>query len=396
VAPAPDRGSLDAQLRLVPRFDFRVDLAHATERGPIRAENQDRSLDALEAGLFGIADGVGGLASGGDAAELALATVRSELATKEVARVLEGFAREPTLARRRRVFDALRATATAAQARVREEASSRGVAMATTLDFCVLVRDAAFVAHTGDGRVYLARPRATTQLTTDHVQAGRLASAIGLEEPPRIDVLYVELGRGDALVAMTDGAYAALDDENELATIARASASQAARALVQRALDQGGRDNASAIVARVGDRFLARPGSDGEKSRAPDARAVASSPLLDGLAPSVGAAVTSIGVEVELAAGAPLPRIDAGDRCAYLVLDGVLRLSAHVALGTSALVFAEALVGVDAGGHEPVVAEEPSRLLRLRHDDFRELCGHDAATGRALYERLAHHLARTR
>jgi hypothetical protein len=278
---------------------------------------------------------------------------------------------------------------------VHAEAEARGVAMGTTLDVCVLARDAVFVAHVGDGRVYLVRPRATTQLTTDHVRADRLASALGLDEPPRVDVLFVELGRGDVIVAMTDGAHTSLDDENDLARLTRGAPSHATQALLVRALQQGGHDNATAIVVRIGDRFLARPGSDGERSRAPDAQAIANCPLLDGLAPGTRAAVVSIGVEIELAVGAELPRIDAGDRCAYVVLEGSLRASAHVVLGTSALVFAESLVGVDSERRDLVVADEPCRLLRLRHDDFRELCTHDALTGRALYERLARHLART-
>ena len=394
MAPAPDRG--ESEPRLVPRFDFRVELAHATERGPVRAENQDRALDALEIGVFAVADGIGGLAYGGEAAEIALDAVRTRLATRAIVRALEGYAREPTLERRRNVFDALRGAVTSAHEAVRAESANRGAAMGTTLDVCVLARDAVFVAHVGDGRVYLVRPRATTQLTTDHVQAGRLASAIGLDEPPRVDVLFVELGRGDVIVAMTDGAHSALEDENDLARLTRGAPGHATQALLVRALQQGGKDNATAIVVRIGDRFLARPGSDGERSHAPDVHAIATCPLLDGLAPSTRAAVVSIGVEVELAAGAELPRIDAGDRCAYVVIEGTLRASTHVVLGSSALVFAESLVGVDCDRRELVTADEPCRLLRLRHDDFRELCTHDAPSGRALYERLARHLARTR
>ena len=40
--------------------------------------------------------------------------------------------------------------------------------MGTTLDVVWFARDHAFIAHAGDGRVYLARQRAVLQLTQDH------------------------------------------------------------------------------------------------------------------------------------------------------------------------------------------------------------------------------------
>ncbi len=50
--------------RVLPRFDFRVDLAGETHAGLVRSVNEDAHLVAPEIGLFAVADGMGGLTAG--------------------------------------------------------------------------------------------------------------------------------------------------------------------------------------------------------------------------------------------------------------------------------------------------------------------------------------------
>ncbi|MET0794549.1 MAG: phosphoprotein phosphatase, partial [Polyangiaceae bacterium] len=54
--------------------------------------------------------------------------------------------------------------------------------------------------------------------------------------------------------------------------------------------------------------------------------------------------------------------------------------------------YAESLVGV-LGHGEPPVCEQTTRLLRVRADDFSEICT-DPRLAAELYRRLAMHLAR--
>jgi hypothetical protein len=100
------------------------------------------------------------------------------------------------------------------------------------------------------------------------------------------------------------------------------------------------------------------------------------------------------GVEIELGPGDRLPREVASDLCAYLILDGLIDFPGGRKLGASGLVFAESLVGVRREGELPVAGAR-SRLIRIRKDDFTEVCDHDADLAAALYQRLAHHLAST-
>src|SRR5690606_21018785 len=65
--------------RIVPRFDFRIEHASRTDLGLVRKNNEDALLEAPEHALFGIADGMGGLADGEVAARLALETSKRAL-----------------------------------------------------------------------------------------------------------------------------------------------------------------------------------------------------------------------------------------------------------------------------------------------------------------------------
>jgi hypothetical protein len=91
--------------------------------------------------------------------------------------------------------------------------------------------------------------------------------------------------------------------------------------------------------------------------------------------------------------GEVVPRLVTNDLVSYIVLDGVLRYaSSERTVGAGALVFPESLVGL-AGQEEPPVAEQTTRLLRLRADDFSEVCA-DSRLAAELYRRLAAHIAR--
>jgi hypothetical protein len=87
-----------------------------------------------------------------------------------------------------------------------------------------------------------------------------------------------------------------------------------------------------------------------------------------------------------------VPRQVANDLVAYIVLDGVVRYADERRVGAGALIYAESLVGVPGQG-EPPVCEQTTRLLRVRADDFAEICA-DPRLASELYRRLALHLAR--
>jgi serine/threonine protein phosphatase PrpC len=392
--------------RILPRFDFRVEIASKSEKGPVRETNEDALLIAPELALFGIADGMGGLEGGEIASKLALETARAAIASKETSVVLDAYMAVPQLENRRKVLSMMRRACTEAHTAVLEESEKHdGQSMGTTLDLCLLVRDRAFFAHVGDGRVFLARSSATLLITQDHTTdtsfafdaaAGRvprpLTSAIGVKAPLRVDTFFVDLHKNDSIVLTTDGAHGAISDEAQMTRLCQKSPDGIVGGLVQGALDKGGRDNASVIALRICDRFLARAVQTSQRQN--DLGAIQQNPLLVDLPTSMVLAALAAGIEVDVEEGGKISQLDAGDLCAYLVLDGIVKTAQGTSLGAPALIFAESLVSV-SNDARPATVTSHARLIRIRSDDFREVCSHDPFLGAALYERLARHLART-
>ena len=408
----------------VPRFDFRVDFATASDVGKVRKNNEDALAVVPEIAAFAVADGMGGHAGGEIASRLAIDTVVAALREKESKRILDRFHKEPTLQARHAMFHLLRSAFQKANDAVRAEADARqeSTGMGTTLDVGLLVRDRAFVAHSGDGRVYLARPSAVIQLTHDHalfeslLAAGTvrrptprstgesrkrrnpLVNAIGMAPTVSVDTFFVELTRGDRLLLCSDGVHGAIESESLLGQLLRTgSAEDASNALIAYVLRRGGHDNATALVVDVCERFVARAAPEGEPSSGPvssDIVVARHSALLDDLPVSSVLAALAAAVEVEIPKDERVPRLVASDWVCYIVVSGQVMMPDGKVLGPSGLLFVESLMGVAREGDLPVVVENV-RLMRLRADDFAEVCALDVELSNALHVRIARYLART-
>ncbi|MCA9633972.1 MAG: protein phosphatase 2C domain-containing protein [Myxococcales bacterium] len=397
---------------IVPHFDFRIDFGVAEDQGRRRETLEDAHLVLPEISLFAVADGMGGHAGGEVAAALALAEVEASIRGGRAQRIIQAYVSKPGLDARRRVFACLKQAVERANRRVREEATKRPelTGMGTTLDVAWLARDRAFLAHAGDGRMYLARANAMLQVTQDHAQLeslkasgavhsgakasaqNRLLNAVGLQDTVTVDTLFVELDRGDRLLLCSDGVHGQIESEARLAELVRrGQPSKAALALVD-AAGVIGRDNSTAVVIAVSERFVRRPGSD-RGLAARDLEGARSSPLLSGMPLPQVLATLSAGVEIELEQGEIVPRAVTNDLVAYIVLEGIVRYPEGREVGAGALLFPESLVEVNSRDALPKVRSD-ARLLRLRADDFQEICSADPELASQLYRRLARHLAR--
>ncbi|WP_234023728.1 protein phosphatase 2C domain-containing protein [Sorangium cellulosum] len=395
--------------RILPRFDFRIEFAASTDVGLVRQSNEDRLLCCPELALFAIADGMGGHAAGEVAAQIAVDTVRDEVLRPPAAAILDAYVADPNIEARREVFALLRRVTEAAHAAIlearRKEPSYQG--MGTTLDFVVLAHSRAFFAHAGDSRAYLVRPTTTVQLTQDHAlydtlraagnaiarkpQRNPLVNAIGLAGTVSVDTLFVDLSRGDRILLCTDGIHNAIESEASLSRFcAKGSPEEVAEGLLKHARERGGRDNASVIVIDIKERFVKRADDAGPSSR--ELSVLSACPLLSGMSPAAVLGALAAGVEVELAAGDRIPRDVASDLVAYVVLDGAVDLPDGRRIVSSGLLYPESLVGARRKGDLPVAVSR-TRLIRIRKDDFAEVCEHDAELGAALYQRLARYLA---
>lgn len=246
-------------------------LGACTHMGRARASNEDhfvvwkpprRADSGLERLLLAVADGMGGHAAGARASHLATDALVGSLhaagadASNEDA-LVSGFA--------------------AANSRILEyqsaDASTRG--MGTTLVAATLEERDLTVASIGDSRCYLLRRGELRQITSDHTVAGamlaeradadepsameesalahQLTRCVGIdarEGPP--DMFHDELEPGDSLLLASDGLTGPVP-RGRIARIMDEGAGpwETSRALVEAALEAGGPDNITAVVASI-------------------------------------------------------------------------------------------------------------------------------------------------
>ena len=233
-----------------------IQVAGATDRGTVREQNQD-AWEALPRPAGGysllLADGMGGHPGGRESAQAAIEAAR--------ARLTEPGAADPILTMA--MHDA-----NAAVAGVRDLI---GGDPGTTLVLAVLADGHAVVANIGDSRAYLIRDRRAIQITSDHswvgdqVREGNLDPASARHHPRRNvitravmgdpvepDLFPVTLQYGDTLLLCSDGIWEPLSDDMlaELVTDAGPLVRDLER-LCDAALDAGGRDNVTAVAARL-------------------------------------------------------------------------------------------------------------------------------------------------
>jgi serine/threonine protein phosphatase PrpC len=227
-----------------------------TDKGRVRAGNEDAFLCNPDAGIFVVCDGMGGAAAGEVASRLAAENANAALLAGECS------------------ADASSGEFSEECIRVFAHASSdrRLEGMGTTLVMLALSATGALVAHVGDSRCYLWRDAALTRLTADHslveeqVRLGQITRrqaersalqhvitrAIGTGPDVMPDVQQIEVRAGDLFLLASDGLTKELGDE-QLGEMLGGSPSEQgiAEALIAAANVAGGRDNITCILVRI-------------------------------------------------------------------------------------------------------------------------------------------------
>ena len=169
------------------------------------------------------------------------------------------------------VQEAINEAVTAANAyiyqRSRENSNLSG--MGTTLVLASCIGNEAIVANIGDSRLYLVNDDAMTQITRDHSLVEEMVTlggidremarnhpdkniitrAVGVKEKVAADFFEVDLTKGDKLLLCSDGLTNMLRDEEIYQIIQNnKELEQAAKALVDAANENGGRDNIAVVL----------------------------------------------------------------------------------------------------------------------------------------------------
>lgn len=255
-----------------PRLHAWLAVGARTDMGRVRENNEDKfdflepdepAVLASKGRFYAVADGMGGHQAGQIASELALKTVFRAYYADAAA----GGAERPDVgaALSRAVAEANRYLLDVA--RMIPERSGMG----TTLTGAVVREEELFVVQVGDSRCYLLRGDRMEQVTEDHswvqeqVSRGTMTledaemspfrnvitRSLGAAPDVEPDVYAIRLEVGDRLVLCTDGLNGMMAD-GELFELAReGSPSVAAWNLVDRAVENGGKDNVTVLVLDV-------------------------------------------------------------------------------------------------------------------------------------------------
>ncbi len=263
-SPTPDPRARRAGRATVTGADgseVTVAWAAATETGLVRANNQDSYWAGSP--VFVVADGMGGH-SAGEVASRAVTNRFEELAA-------DGFAEPEAIgeALLKAVEDIRHA------AEVGPDAGIDAGTGTTVTGIALCERDGApewVVFNIGDSRVYLWRDDALLQVTTDHsvvqelVATGKITPAeaevhpygnvitraVGFSEEPRADYYALPVLAGTRLLICSDGLSKELTAHGLAHFLSNNDTADAAvEALVQAALENGGRDNVTVIVIDV-------------------------------------------------------------------------------------------------------------------------------------------------
>jgi protein phosphatase len=246
-----------------------------SHRGLVRQNNEDRvrvcSLEAVkgkQALLAVLADGVGGHQAGEVAARIAVDTIQAFVAEAHPAPNPQTALENAILAANQAILDDV--------ARNQERKG-----MGTTCVCALIIGRTLYAAHLGDSRLYLLRGRKLVPLTKDHTlleelqhlvgrnpdKANRshpmahvLSRYLGSPRPIQVDRKIagfenkngtLSLRSGDIVLLCSDGITDLVSDEEIGKILTSCQGRKRAQNLVYRALENGGHDNASAIVLQI-------------------------------------------------------------------------------------------------------------------------------------------------
>ncbi len=233
-----------------------ADLRSGEITSPCVRTDVDVSQDGL---LMLVCDGMGGAAAGEVAARVAAESIKRQLVGDG-----ERVAAHPTQSLQEAVADANRAV----RAEVAAHPEKKG--MGTTCTAAVVLRQSLVVANVGDSRAYLLRDGRLHPLTRDQSVVSKLLETGALrpeqaEHHPLRHVLLqavgtsaqiapamteIDLQKGDRILICSDGLHGCVSNERIEAVLRDTpEVADATHKLVQLALDAGGPDNVTVLVA---------------------------------------------------------------------------------------------------------------------------------------------------
>jgi len=230
------------------------------EDSVISIQPEDQQVMERKGILFVVADGMGGHARGEVASQLAVNTIRDVYYQQE----------SDDLAA------SLRLAVEQASTRIYHENMALSPQpepdkiMATTCVAAVVQGDSLYVANVGDSRAYIVRNGQPQQVSLDHslvaqqLREGLITKEQARDHPDRnkiyrclgyenveVDTFSEKVQAGDLLLLCTDGLSELVPEEEVVSIVQQYEPQESVQHLIERANEMGGKDNITAVVARV-------------------------------------------------------------------------------------------------------------------------------------------------
>ena len=234
-----------------------------TRAGKNRSVNQDCFLCEEEAvgdfsNLFIVADGMGGHNGGDFASRFCIENVRDYIADNKG----------------NSIISTIRSAIKTANERIRERAGKdeRLTGCGTTIVLATIKDDILYIANVGDSRLYVLQNDSLSQITEDHslveemIKSGiikkeearfnphknKVTRALGAEPDIEVDFFEVKLEKGDRVLLCSDGVSNMMDEETLEEIIgADKEISEICRILIDTAVNNGGKDDATVVMIEV-------------------------------------------------------------------------------------------------------------------------------------------------
>lgn len=234
-----------------------------TRAGKNRSVNQDCFLCEEEAvgelpNLFIVADGLGGHNGGDFASKYCIENVKNYILNSNGDSIIS----------------TIRSAIKAANEGIREKTKSdeelKGCG--TTIVLGTIKDDILYIANVGDSRLYVIQNGKLSQITEDHsvveemVKSGiikkeearfnphknKVTRALGAEPDIEVDFFEVKLEKGDRVLLCSDGVSNMMDERNiEEIVGADKELSEICRILIETAVRNGGKDDATVVMIEV-------------------------------------------------------------------------------------------------------------------------------------------------
>jgi len=250
---------------------LRIEVAGQTDVGRKRSHNEDNFAIMAEYGLFIVADGMGGHASG---------EVASKMAVDAMHEFFSQTAEDPERTwpykmdrskgyEENRLITGIKLANLRIYETAQRESKKRG--MGTTFVSICTANDGVYVAHVGDSRVYRFRDGKIEALTEDHSllndyrkmkrlteeeianfpHKNVIVRALGMKDSVKVDTRFEMPQEGDVVLLCTDGLAGPCSDQEIFEIIdSTADLSIATQGLIHAANERGGPDNVTCVLAR--------------------------------------------------------------------------------------------------------------------------------------------------